>query len=211
MYNSISGENPDPIVGSINRRDPSLARPNNLENHGAKSLKSQPMFSSTGRGLKLRQRQQTEWTADLAEASKICDELNRAKEGLEQERMNLVARNQTVETEIKRLELQVTEARQQIDAKDRQLETNQLDHQQLRQRVEQLEEENAEFRGRTEHEEPLKCPVCLEVYTSERRVVALFCSHMLCNLCHQRLTELDSSSLCPMCRGVEVTNCLSLF
>ncbi|RNA04489.1 hypothetical protein BpHYR1_051661 [Brachionus plicatilis] len=43
-----------------------------------------------------------------------------------------------------------------------------------------------------------------------KRTVALFCSHMLCHLCHQRLTELDSSSLCPMCRGVEVTNCLSL-
>ncbi|RNA04584.1 hypothetical protein BpHYR1_002054, partial [Brachionus plicatilis] len=70
-------------------------------------------------------------------------------------------------------------------------------------RVEQLEEENEELRGRLEQEEPLKCPVCLEFYTSERRAVALFCSHMLCSLCHQRLTELDSSSLCPMCRGVE--------
>ncbi|RNA36122.1 hypothetical protein BpHYR1_011673 [Brachionus plicatilis] len=88
--------------------------------------------------LQLRQRQQTEWTDDLTEASKICDELNRAKEGLEQERVNLVARNQTVETENKRLELEVTEARQLIDTKDRQLETTQLDNQQLRTRVEQL-------------------------------------------------------------------------
>ncbi|RNA24983.1 hypothetical protein BpHYR1_026314 [Brachionus plicatilis] len=46
-----------------------------------------------------------------------------------------------------------------------------------------------------EQEEPLKFPVCFEVYTSERRVVALFCSHMLCKLCHQKLTEFDSSSL----------------
>ncbi|RNA11359.1 hypothetical protein BpHYR1_051487 [Brachionus plicatilis] len=36
-------------------------------------------------------------------------------------------------------------------------------------------------------------------------------SRGLHNLNHQRLTELDRSSLCPMCRGVEVTNCLRLF
>ncbi|RNA31546.1 hypothetical protein BpHYR1_018915, partial [Brachionus plicatilis] len=119
----------------------------------------------------LHQRQQTEWTDDLTEASKICDELNRAKEGLEQERVNLVARNQTVETENKRLELEVTEDREKIDTKDRQLETTQLEIQQLRTRVERLEEENAELRGQAEQEEPLNCPVCLEVYTSERTIL----------------------------------------
>ncbi|RMZ97879.1 hypothetical protein BpHYR1_009162 [Brachionus plicatilis] len=39
-------------------------------------------------------------------------------------------------------------------------------------------------------------------------VVALFCSHMLCGQCHQQLTELDSHSLCPLCWGIEITNCL---
>ncbi|RMZ95527.1 hypothetical protein BpHYR1_053362 [Brachionus plicatilis] len=103
------------------------------------------------------------------------------------------------------------------DDKDRlesELDELRIKNEQLSQRyserVKQLEEENEELRGRLEQEEPLKCPVCLEVYTSERRAVTLFCSHMLCSLCHQRLTELDSSSLCPMCRGVEVTNCLHL-
>ncbi|RNA32955.1 hypothetical protein BpHYR1_002456 [Brachionus plicatilis] len=63
--------------------------------------------------------------------------------------------------------------------------------QSVNQGVEQLEEENAELRGRVEQDEPLKYPVSLVVYTSERRIVALFCSHMLCSLCHQRLIELD--------------------
>ncbi|RMZ98705.1 hypothetical protein BpHYR1_020171, partial [Brachionus plicatilis] len=103
------------------------------------------------------------------------------------------------------------EVEAQLSIKDHQLCAQKKEMQSATQRVEQLEEENEELRGRLEQEEPLKCPVCLEFYTSERRAVALFCSHMLCSLCHQRLTELDSSSLCPMCRGVEVTNCLHLF
>ncbi|RNA32120.1 hypothetical protein BpHYR1_047792 [Brachionus plicatilis] len=38
--------------------------------------------------------------------------------------------------------------------------------QSVNQGVEQLGEENAELRGLVEQDEPLKCPVCLEVYTS---------------------------------------------
>ncbi|RMZ98207.1 hypothetical protein BpHYR1_035828 [Brachionus plicatilis] len=103
------------------------------------------------------------------------------------------------------------EVEAQLSIKDQQLCAQKKELQSATQRVERLEEENEELRGRQEQEEPLKCPVCLEFYTSERRAVALFCSHMLCRLWHQRLTELDSSSLCPMCRGMEVTNCLNLF
>ncbi|RNA42582.1 hypothetical protein BpHYR1_034362 [Brachionus plicatilis] len=146
----------------------------------------------------------TDLKAEFREASEICRVLSDDKDRLESELDELRVKNEQLSQTYREVEAQLSIKDHQLCAQKKQLQS-------ATQRVEQLEEENEELRGRLEQEEPLKCPVCLEVYTSERRAVALFCSHMLCSLCHQRLTELDSSSLCPMCRGVEVTNCLHLF